>query len=203
VRRIRRAFPDLVFARAALNDEGADHAVVVLDEAFVFRFPRNDERRALFAAELKLLAHIAASSPVALPNYTHVAPRGAFGGYRMIRGEPLTAAAFRSLRRPVQERILDEIAALLRLIHATAPGVIAGAGGRIAQGWTADRFAKRYREQRRQAIAPTVSAALLARIDPFSRPMRAARRGPPALSSMAISPPITCCSPRAARVWRE
>jgi len=167
VARIRRAFPQLGFSRAVLNDEGADHVVVMLDEAWVFRFPRNAERRALFACELKLLARIAPASPVPVPHYAHVAPKAAFGGYAMIHGAPLTGEAFRGLARPAQERVLDEIASLLRLIHATPPAVIAGAGGQIAQGWTAARYAKRYRERRRARIAGAVGAALLTGIDAF------------------------------------
>jgi aminoglycoside phosphotransferase (APT) family kinase protein len=154
----------------------------------VFRFPRNAERRALFACELKLLARIAGASPVAVPQYAHVAPRAAFGGYAMIHGAPLTGAAFHALGRPRQEAVLDQIAALLRLIHVTPPGVIAGARGRIAHGWTADRFARRYRERRRARIAQAVSAALLGRIDSF---FEAYERRPPWPSRVVVHGDLT------------
>jgi hypothetical protein len=43
--RVRAAFPELTFTRATLNDFGEDHAVVILDDAWVFRFPRHCRSR--------------------------------------------------------------------------------------------------------------------------------------------------------------
>jgi hypothetical protein len=61
VARIRAEFPDLVFERASLNDFGEDHAVVMLDDAWVFRFPRGAEVVACSERERRLLARAATS----------------------------------------------------------------------------------------------------------------------------------------------
>jgi len=59
VARIRAAFPHFAFDRAVLNDEGDDHAVVVLDEAWLFRFPRHARcQRRRFPVELIVLVAV-------------------------------------------------------------------------------------------------------------------------------------------------
>jgi aminoglycoside 2''-phosphotransferase len=165
--RIAAAFPDLAFARAALNDEGEDHAVVILDDAWVFRFPRTEERRVLFETEMELLKHIGAETPVPVPQYAHVAPGAAFGGYAMIKGRPLTAAAFQAISQPGQARVLDQMADLLCLIHSTSPKIITREGGKVARGWNGADFARRYRARRRERIAQVVTPRLIKAIDVF------------------------------------
>ncbi|HEY5105253.1 MAG TPA: phosphotransferase [Caulobacteraceae bacterium] len=167
VGRIRAEFPGLVFTRAVLNDEGEDHAVVLLDDAWVFRFPRTAERQALFGAELKLLEHIGPACEVQVPRYAFVARDVAFGGYRMIDGVALTTPVFAALARPAQERILAQVAALLRVIHSAPPAVIASADGAIARGWAGADFACRYGAATRASIEAVVSPSLLAAIDRF------------------------------------
>src|SRR5271168_935289 len=97
VERIRTEFPLLRFADAKLNDFGEDHAVVLLDGRWAFRFPRSAAAAALGVMERRLLAQLNAVSPVATPHYEHVSQAGDFGGYRMIAGEELTEARFAAL----------------------------------------------------------------------------------------------------------
>jgi aminoglycoside 2''-phosphotransferase len=124
VARIRAEFPDLAFARAKLNDLGEDHAVVFLDEAWVFRFPRNAEVAAHAAMERRLLEALQPVSPIAVPAYDHVSRAGDFGGYRMIAGQELSEALFASLGPAAQARVLDELG---RFLSALTPAQLADA----------------------------------------------------------------------------
>ena len=162
VGRIRREFPDLAFAQATWNDTGEDHAVVLLDDRWVFRFPRTPEAAALGAAERRLLAALGAASPLAVPRYDHVSRAGDFGGYRMIAGQPLTEAAFAALPRVAQERVLGQIGDFLRVLHALPPELVAG--GPDAEG--AAGFANRY-AKRRQSLSGALGPDLLGVADRF------------------------------------
>jgi aminoglycoside 2''-phosphotransferase len=177
VARIRAEFPALAFEHAALNDFGEDHAVVIVDDAWVFRFPRSLEAGAYAAREGRLLEHLARASPLATPRYELAAAGGEFAGYPMIAGEELTEARFAALARPVQDNILDEIGAFLAVLHATPPELLA-AGGPPRPSETGEAFAERYAERRAEYVR-LLPPDLLARADAFYRGLPAAVAGAP------------------------
>jgi aminoglycoside phosphotransferase (APT) family kinase protein len=166
VARIRATFPDLAFDRATLNDLGEDHAAVMLDDAWVFRFPRGAEAASYAVGERRLLEALAGVSNLATPRYERVAPEGDFAGYRMILGEELTEARFASLPRSVQERVVDEMGAFLAVLHALPLALTAGPNGEQRPAWNGLRQAGRYAE-RRVAYAAILTPPLLARSDAF------------------------------------
>jgi aminoglycoside 2''-phosphotransferase len=161
VARIRAEFRDLAFERAVLNDLGEDHAVVMLDDAWVFRFPRNAEIAVHSARERRLLKALAPVSPVAVPIYDHVSTAGDFGGYRMIEGRELSEALFAGLSSGVQGRVLDELGRFLSVLHSL-PADLAVAEGHDEAG----DYARRYR-RRRARLAEALGLDLLARADRF------------------------------------
>jgi aminoglycoside 2''-phosphotransferase len=161
VARIRAAFPLLAFERAALNDFGEDHAVVVLDDAWVFRFPRSAEIGVYSARERRLLQALAPVSPVAVPVYDHVAGNGDFGGYRMIAGRELSEALFESLSSEAQGRVLDQLGRFLATLHSLSPD-LAVADSHADAG----SYVRNYR-RRRARLAEALGPDLLARADRF------------------------------------
>jgi aminoglycoside phosphotransferase (APT) family kinase protein len=165
--RIRAAFPELAYTQAELNDYGDDNQVVVLDRAWVVRFPRNDEYRARFAAERNLLATLRGPSSVRVPHYEFVAPDGSFGAYRLIAGTEMTPPVFHALDAAAQRMVLTELAGFLTVLHALPPATIAQPDGFIPQTWSGEQFAALYRGMRRAKIARAVDAATLARFDAF------------------------------------
>ena len=165
VQRIRAELPDLPFAAATLNDFGEDHAVVVLDDRWVFRFPRSAAAAAYGATERRLLAALGAVSPVATPRYERVSRAGDFGGYRMIAGKELTEVAFAALPRGAQDAVLDEIGRFLSVLHALPAALVArprAEAPREDAAWFAERYA-----ERRTRLAEALGPALLARADRF------------------------------------
>jgi aminoglycoside phosphotransferase (APT) family kinase protein len=167
--RVRTEFPALRFERAALNDSGEDHAIVLLDDTWVVRFPRSAEAAAYSAQERRLLERLARVSNLAVPRYEHVAAAGDFGGYPMIAGAPLTPARFAALDRASQTRVLDEMGVFLRRLHDLPP-TLCEAG---PAAWSGADYATRFSERRptfRQILAP----ALLGRAEAFYAALPAA-----------------------------
>jgi len=62
---------------------------VIVDEEWVFRFPRRPGVEEALELELALLPVIAPALPVAVPSFEHVSHYPLFVGYRVLRGEPL------------------------------------------------------------------------------------------------------------------
>lgn len=162
--RIHSAFPDFTFDRAELIDEGYDHAVVVLDGAWIFRFPRRVDYAVSFPVELRLLSALRPLTGIEVPDYSRVGPD--FGGYPMIQGRGLTTPLFARMDRSAQERIVGELATFLRTLHALPFGLMRGTDGEIRtdEGWAATD-ARSYRERRRPKLVDALDPELIARLD--------------------------------------
>jgi aminoglycoside phosphotransferase (APT) family kinase protein len=70
-------------------DEGYDFEVVVVDEEWLFRFPRRPQVEHVLEREIDLLPELAAALPVAVPSFEIVSRDPLFVGYRIIDGRPL------------------------------------------------------------------------------------------------------------------
>jgi aminoglycoside phosphotransferase (APT) family kinase protein len=70
-------------------DEGYDFEVAVVDDEWVFRFPRRSGVEEALELEIVLLPAIAPALQVDVPCFEHVSRDPLFVGYRLIRGEPL------------------------------------------------------------------------------------------------------------------
>ena len=70
-------------------DDGYDFEVAVVDEEWVFRFPRRSGVEEALELEVVLLPTLAPSLPVSVPSFEYVSRDPLFVGYRLIRGEPL------------------------------------------------------------------------------------------------------------------
>jgi aminoglycoside 2''-phosphotransferase len=165
--RIRAAFPSLLYQRAVFNTYGEDNYVVVLDGAWVVRFPRSDAQRWRLVAELPLLRALKSRVAIAVPDYEHVAREMAFGAYRLIEGREMTPPLFRALNGVAQNAVLDGMGAFLATLHALPEATIRRADGEVQRCWSGTAFAAYYRGMQRAKIAAVVSAAWLARFDAF------------------------------------
>lgn len=70
-------------------DEGWDFAVVIVDDEWVFRFPRRAETARALETEVALLPRLAPALPVQVPRFEIVSADPPFAGYRLLRGTPL------------------------------------------------------------------------------------------------------------------
>jgi aminoglycoside phosphotransferase (APT) family kinase protein len=70
-------------------DDGFDYEVVVVDDAWVFRFPRRAAVEEALAIEIELLPRLREALPVEIPRFEFVSRDPLFVGYRLIEGDPL------------------------------------------------------------------------------------------------------------------
>ena len=185
--RIRGAFPQLVFSEARLVGTGDDNLVVVLDDAWIARFPRSAEYLGRFSAELTLLSKLSASSPLPVPRYDLVADDRGFGIYRLIHGRAMTPEIFANMARAERNAAIGSLAAFLSTLHTLPQDTIRQSDGTIARTWTGEQFAALYREERRARIANVVSERTLARFDAFHDALRTLAPGPARLAHDDLS----------------
>jgi aminoglycoside phosphotransferase (APT) family kinase protein len=70
-------------------DVGYDFEVAIVEDEWVFRFPRRAGVEEALEVEIALLPALASTLPVDVPSFEHVSRDPTFVGYRLIRGEPL------------------------------------------------------------------------------------------------------------------
>lgn len=119
-RLIAEQHPALRDAPLRAYGEGWDNAAFLVDERYVFRFPRRTVVAHLIEREIALLPRIAAHVPFALPAPAFVGVPTerypyAFAGYPLVRGTTLD----RSAATPAQRAALaPALGAALRALHA-------------------------------------------------------------------------------------
>lgn len=72
-------------------DDGFDYKVLIIDDAWVVRWPRHRLAVEEIAHEVELLPVLAPLLPVAVPQFEYVSREPWLVVYRLIRGEPLAA----------------------------------------------------------------------------------------------------------------
>ena len=175
---VRSTFPDIAFEQARLITTGFANVVLMLDRQWVFRFPRNRHRRQALASEISILARLDGQIGADIPHYTHLAPDGSFGGYRMLHGEELKPDLFRTLDRGAQETAVSQFAQLLSALHEL-PVDLAARGDRIHVGQSNAEFGAQYFSERRRVMARKLGPDMSLRLDRLYRDL-------PGLDSFAM-----------------
>jgi aminoglycoside phosphotransferase (APT) family kinase protein len=73
----------------AENDDGWDFKVLILENTWVLRTPRDAPSAEKLAREARLLPALAPALPVEVPQFEHVSQKPNFVVYRLIAGDPL------------------------------------------------------------------------------------------------------------------
>ncbi|MCY4122310.1 MAG: hypothetical protein OXG72_15475, partial [Acidobacteria bacterium] len=81
LRRIREEFPEVTWTSHRYLTHGWDHAVLILDEALVFRAPKTEAYRRALANEARLLRHLRPRVEIGIPDYVYESADGSFAGY--------------------------------------------------------------------------------------------------------------------------
>jgi aminoglycoside phosphotransferase (APT) family kinase protein len=90
-------------------DDGYDFEVAIVDDEWVFRFPRRAGVEEALEVEIVLLPALAPVLSVDVPSLEHISRDPLFVGYRLIRGEPLV------------DEDADGVHAFLEALHALDP----------------------------------------------------------------------------------
>lgn len=123
LRRIREEFPEITWNTYRHLTHGWDHAVLILDEALVFRAPKAPVCPDEVENEAGLLRYLERRLEVGIPRYIHQAADGSFGGYRLLPGRELDPDTFRGLSAEEREVVAEQLAAFLTSMHETPKSV--------------------------------------------------------------------------------
>ena len=123
LRRIQEEFPDVGWTSHRYLTHGWDHAVLILDDALVFRAPRAQAYRDALVHEARLLRYLQPRVEVGIPDYTHRSADGSFAGYPLLAGRELDIEAFNRLSGTERSRVADQLAAFLTALHETPKSV--------------------------------------------------------------------------------
>jgi len=98
LRRIREEFPNVTWTSHRYLTHGWDHAVLILDEALVFRAPKAQANRDALANEARLLRYLQPRVDVGIPDYVYEARDPEIGRPRVRRVRAGPAEGPRGLR---------------------------------------------------------------------------------------------------------
>lgn len=119
--RIRACAPDLAFKSLRLNPDGLTNHVLIADDTWVFRFPKDDYASDLLAREVQTLAAVRSRVDLAVP---HFLPCGDGVRYRLLPGRPLYRHDLLRQDEAAQQRIAGQLGAFLRQLHAIPPAAV-------------------------------------------------------------------------------
>ena len=128
LQKIRKEFPDLAWTKAEHNIDGQDHYVIILDDKYVFRFPRTAKYLKRLQNEILLLEYLKDKLNVSVPEYIYVAKDKSFAGYVLIPGFQLKKKVFRDLSDEVKQNLAKQIAGFLSELHKLPLKDLAGYG---------------------------------------------------------------------------
>ncbi|MBV9924213.1 MAG: phosphotransferase [Acidobacteria bacterium] len=121
--RIRECLPHLVIETVRENRDGLTNDVLIVNEQFVFRFPKNETwARELLANEIKVIELARDYLDIQIP---HIECKAAdLLAYRFIAGGPLQRNDILALGEDEQDAIADQLATYLRQLHAVPLGEV-------------------------------------------------------------------------------
>jgi len=116
VNRIRWIAPELQITSTRMNNEGLSNDVILVNEQFVFRFPKNERGRQQLAKEAEILRLLRRYITLQTPEPLYQHPD--LLGYRLIPGEPLRRDVLMKLETYERQKIADQLAEFLLQMHA-------------------------------------------------------------------------------------
>ncbi len=117
-RRIARRFPAFPLTTIRYFAEGWDFRNFLVNDAWLFRFPKRPDERERLAMEVELLRLLAGRLPLAIPRYEYVASDVV--GYRLLPGRDLRGGF-------VPASFARDFGSMLAALHGIPPGDMADA----------------------------------------------------------------------------
>lgn len=117
---IRASFPDLKWKSSRYISVGFDHDVIILDNATIFRFPKDSYSKNLLREEIALLKILAEKITVAVPAYNFIAKDFSCASYPMIIGKGLTEKIYKNLTDNQKNALVSQIAGFLTQLHSVS-----------------------------------------------------------------------------------
>lgn len=117
--KIKKEFPSLKWKTAKFTDINWDFDVAILDNKYIFRFPRGAASQKKLKMELGVLKYLNKKVRLPIPNYIYVAKDLTFAGYKMIQGVGVSKERYKRLKGQEKDFIAKQLADFLNDMHAT------------------------------------------------------------------------------------
>ncbi len=123
IAKIQHVYPDVAIHSAYLDEGGQYNHVVVVNDAWIFRFARFAESAETLRREVMILSairpHISLTIPEPLyQNFDTIEADDAFIGYRMIPGTPLWPENYQKISNGnILRRMAEQLAGFLKELH--------------------------------------------------------------------------------------
>ena len=98
--------------------EGENSLALLINQDFIFRFPKREEVKDQLAKEIAILPQISPLLNLEVPHFHYVARNLNFAGHKMIAGEPLSNKIYNSFEKTTQRSIQQSLALFLSQLHA-------------------------------------------------------------------------------------
>jgi aminoglycoside 2''-phosphotransferase len=120
--RIQAIMTDFVITSMHLNQDGLVNDIVILNEQFIARFPKDAHARERLVIESCILDLVRAEVEMPVPRFEYQAEDVAI--YRMLVGEPLTREALLRQDESVQDCLAKQLARFLSQLHSIPREVV-------------------------------------------------------------------------------
>lgn len=117
---IKKYYPQLQNAYFEPDEKGWANLVIIADNKYIFRFPRNVVSERDLQIESEILPKLIQVSNLLVPEFMYISPDNCsqvFVGYEMIAGVSLLGQHLEALGEQDQERIAFDLAIFLKTLH--------------------------------------------------------------------------------------
>ncbi|MBU0460500.1 MAG: phosphotransferase [Nanoarchaeota archaeon] len=146
IKKIEEEFPQIKFKNVKQVTCGLDHVVLILDNKYVFRFPKNDYYKKKIKVEMRLLSELQKKTSK-IPDYKFIPIDQSFGGYPIIDGKPLSTKKFNEFTNQQKTQLANELADFLTALHKIPISKAKKIGLKFE--WSHQDELKQYKERRK------------------------------------------------------
>ena len=116
---IHKEFPKFIISSIKKTGEGDNSKVFLINENYIFRFPKRKEVKIQIQREIAVLPKIRPLLNLQVPQFEFISANLDFVGYKIINGTPLTFKIYNSLTKKQQASIQQSIGNFLYQLHHT------------------------------------------------------------------------------------
>ena len=120
---IQRDFPDFNITSIKKTGEGDNSIAFIINENYIFRFPKRKEVKQQVQREIAVLPKIKSFLNLQIPQFEFISPEVNFVGYKIIPGTPLTFEIYNLLNKKYQKIIQQSIVNFLSQLHLIDPSI--------------------------------------------------------------------------------
>ncbi|MEO6838899.1 MAG: aminoglycoside phosphotransferase family protein [Ginsengibacter sp.] len=114
---IHKDFPGFAISSISKTGEGDNSKAFIINENYIFRFPKREEVKQQIRREIAILPKIKSLLNLQIPQFEFVSPEINFVGYKIIPGTPLTFKIYNSLNKKQQASIQQSLGKFLSQLH--------------------------------------------------------------------------------------